>query len=355
MSSQRYRILYIGGTGTISWACVNASVAAGMDVYVMNRGISASLRPLPDGATGLLGDIRDQNSTANALGDLDFDAIVNMLTFTADHAHKAVSTFRGRTDQYVHVSSTSVYDKDAEIPYIESSPRLKPGSAYAQGKVAAEEVFVQAYASEGFPVTIIRPSHTYDEVRPPVPGGWTVIDRICRGAEIVVPGDGTSLWTITHASEFAVGLIGLLGNPRSIGEAFHVVSDEVYSWDQIYATIAAAAGVSPRLVHIPSEFLSLAAPEWRWSEIIPNELKYSAIFDNRKICEYVPAFVAQVSFQKRVVDLFDWRARYPRDAITDPAVDDVIDRLVFGYHEARKVFSSLGVHASGRDGDQLSR
>jgi nucleoside-diphosphate-sugar epimerase len=344
-------VLYVGGTGTISHACVLESVRRGFDVYVLNRGRSATTRPLPAEVTVLTADVRDGAAVRAALdappvraalGGGRFAAVVDFLTFTAEQARLAVEVFAGRTAQYVQISTASMYHKPVRrTPITESTPRHNPFTAYSRAKIEAEDVVARAYERDGFPVTIVRPSHTYDDVKPPLPEGWTVIDRICRGDEVVVPGDGTSLWTLTHSTDFAQGLVGLLGNPLTLGETFHITSDEVYAWDQIYEIIAAAAGVEAKLVHLPSEFLGLAAPEWFWSELIMGDLRYSAVFDNAKIRRYVPSYAPRVTLSEVVPRMLRWRAEHPEATRPDPAADAVLDRLVRGYHDARKLFADL--------------
>jgi nucleoside-diphosphate-sugar epimerase len=353
MAGERLKVLYVGGTGTISASCVRASVAAGADVFALNRGRSAALRPLPAEVTELSGDIGDPESVRAALDGRDFDVVVDFLCFDAAGARRAVELFGDRTGQYVLISSASIYHKPVRrVPITESTPRHNPYSAYSRGKIAAEEVLNAAYEADGFPATIVRPSHTYDDAHPPLPGDWTVVDRILRGAEIVVPGDGTSLWTLTHSDDFAQGLVGLLGSPLVLGETFHITSDEAYTWDQIYTTIAAAAGVPARLVHVPADFLPLAAPDWFWSELILGDLRYSVVLDNTKIRRYVPGFAPAITFPAAVPRMLRWRAEHPAATQPDPPTDEVLDRLVRGYHQAAGVFSALAptaqAHAAAR-------
>jgi nucleoside-diphosphate-sugar epimerase len=342
MAAGQLKVLYIGGTGTISASCVRASAAGGAEVSVLNRGRSASLRPLPDSVTYLHGDIGDPDSVRAAVGARTFDVVVNFLCYDARQAAQAVGVFRGRTAQYVHISTAALYHKPVRrLPLVESTARHNPFSAYARDKIAAEDVLLAAYERETFPVTIVRPSHTYDDAHPPLPGDWTVIDRICQGAEIVVPGDGTSLWTLTHAEDFAPGLTGLLGNPLAIGETFHITSDDVYTWNQIYETIAAAAGVPARLVHVPSDFLPLAAPDWFWSELIVGDLQHSVVLDNTKIRRYVPGFAPQITFTSAVPRMLRWRDEHRAETAPDPKASEVMDRLAGGYHQAAGIFAAL--------------
>jgi nucleoside-diphosphate-sugar epimerase len=336
-------VLYIGGTGTISASCVRQSVAAGMSVYVLNRGRNVKHRELPDSVTWLQADISDADSMRKALGDLEFGAVVNFLSFNATDAAQAVELFRGRTDQYVHISTASLYRKPIlQWPIVESNLRWNPFVSYSRDKIAAEDELMRACVQSGFPVTIVRPSHTYDEASPPLPGDWTAIDRLARGAEVIVPGDGTSLWTLTHAADFAQGLVGLVGNPRAVGEVFHITSDDVYTWDQIYTIVAGALGVEPRIVHIPSEHILTGAPDWFWSELIIGDLSHSAVFDNSKVRKYVPDFAPRRTFHAAAADMVSWRVEHAEDCRPAAAVDAIMDRLVGGYHSAREVFTALG-------------
>jgi nucleoside-diphosphate-sugar epimerase len=336
-------VLYIGGTGTISASCVRQSVAAGMSVYVLNRGRNVKHRALPDTVTWLQADVSDADSMRKALGDLEFGAVANFLSFNAADAAQAVELFSGRTDQYLHISTASLYRKPIlQWPIVESNLRQNPFVSYSRDKIAAEDELMRACVQSGFPVTIVRPSHTYDEASPPLPGDWTAIDRLARGAEVIVPGDGTSLWTLTHAADFAQGLAGLVGNPRAVGEVFHITSGDVYTWDQIYTIVAGALGVEPRIVHIPSEHILAGAPDWFWSELIIGDLSHSAVFDNSKVRQYVPEFAPRRTFHAAAADMVRWRAEHAEDCRPAAGVDAIMDRLVGGYHSAREVFTALG-------------
>jgi len=339
-------VLYLGGTGTISAACVRRSVAAGQPVTVLNRGRSTKHRALPDSVTWLEADVSDPASVRKAIGDREFAAVVNFLSFSAADAAEAVGIFRGRTGQYVHISTASMYRKPVlQWPIVESNLRQNPFVGYSRDKIAAEDELMRACATEAFPVTIVRPSHTYDEASPPLPGDWTAIDRLARGAEVIVPGDGTSLWTLTHADDFARGLVGLVANPRAVGEVFHITSEDVYTWDQIYTIVGAALGVEPKIVHIPSDDILAAAPDWFWSELILGDLSHSAVFDNAKIRQYVPGFTPRRTFHAAAADLIGWRAEHPADARPAPEVDAIMDRLADGHRRAREIYAGLGAAA----------
>lgn len=341
MSGSGLKVLFIGGTGIISASSVRRAVELGMDVHVLNRGNNARRRVLPDGVTQLTGDVSDIQSVRTAIGDRHFDAVANFVSFTGDDAKRAIETFSGRTDHYVHISTASLYRKPVrQWPIVESNVIGNPLVSYSQDKLDAERLLAQAY-DDGFPATIVRPSHTYDETNPPLPGDWTIIERLQRGAEIVVPGDGTSLWTLTHAADFALGFVGLLGNPRAIGEAFHITSDDVYTWDQIYTILAGALGVEANLVHVPSELISVGAPDWFWSELLIGDLSHSAVFDNTKIRRYVPGFLPQRTFHATAHELVRWRGENPDLTRADPEVEAIVDRLVEGYRASRDAFVAL--------------
>jgi nucleoside-diphosphate-sugar epimerase len=344
-------VLFIGGTGTISASCVRRSAATGVPVYVLNRGRNSRHRALPETVTWLEADVTDPASVRKAIGDLEFGSVVNFLSFNAADAAEAADIFGGRTRQYLHISTASLYRKPVlQWPIVESNLRQNPFVSYSRDKIAAEDVLMRACESDGFPVTIVRPSHTYDQASPPLPGDWTTIDRVARGAEVVVPGDGTSLWTLTHADDFARGLAGLVGNPRAVGEVFHITSDDVYTWDQIYAIIGAALGVEPRIVHIPSRDILAAAPDWFWSELILGDLSHSAVFDNSKIRQYVPDFAPRLTFHAAAADIIRWRAEHAAETRPAPEVDAVLDRLADGQHRAREIFTSLGSAAQQAHG-----
>jgi len=334
------RVLYIGGTGTISTSCIRLSLECGMRVYGLNRGKNGAARVLPEGVTWLRADVTDEASTIGALKGLHFDAVVNFLSYDAGDAEQSIEVFRGRTKQYVQISSASVYGKPVlQAPIVESTPTHNRFLEYARGKLRAEEALNRAYRDEGFPVTIVRPSHTYDDANPPLPGGWTVVARIARGAEIPVHGDGTSLWTLTHAEDFAVGLVGLLGNPRTIGETFHITGDDVYTWDQIYTIVGDALGVDAKLVHVVSELFPVVAPDWFWSDLFVGDLAHSAVFDNAKIHRFVQGFAPRLTFHRAAGRMMEWRRAHPEQTREDEATDAVLSRVVGAYHAGRQAFA----------------
>lgn len=340
-------VLYIGGTGTISASCVRLSVETGMTVSVLNRGRNSAGRDLPDSVNWLTGDVTDDASLLAALGDETFDVVVNFLSYDDTDAKRMVRIFADRTRHYVHISTASLYGKPVlQSPITESTQLHNRFTEYSRKKLDAERVLTRAFTEQDFPVTIVRPSHTYDDANPPLPGGWTIFDRIARGDEIVVHGDGTSLWTLTHAEDFAQGLVGLLGNPRAVGEAFHITGDETYTWDQIYTIVADSLGVEAKLVHIPSEMIAVAAPDWFWSTLLTGDLAHSAVFDNSKLRRFVPGYLPRLTFHRAALRMAAWRAANPDTTKADAGTDAVFDRLVEGYHRATEVYASLAPTAN---------
>lgn len=330
-------VLFIGGTGTISASCVRLANAAGMQVIVLNRGANRAGRELPASVEQLTADVADEHAVATAIGERRFDSVVNFLSYDEDDVRRMLRLFSGRVGQYVHISSGSIYAKPVlQVPITESTPTgPNPPLPYATAKWRAERALFEAHVASGFPVTVVRPSHTYDDQNPPLPGGWAVIDRLARGEEIPVHGDGTSLWTLTHAEDFAQGLVGLLGNSRTIGEVFNITGDDVCTWDQIYSIVARALGVEARLVHIPSEFYPVIAPDWFWSGEMVGDLGHSAVFDTTKIRRFVPGYAPKLTFERSVARMLAWRAEHPESAGSDPATEAVLDRFVAAYHDAR--------------------
>ncbi|UUL75626.1 NAD-dependent epimerase/dehydratase family protein [Pseudarthrobacter sp. Fe7] len=320
------KVLFIGGSGIISAHCTRRAVEAGMDVYVLNRGRN-ELRPPPGSVAVLTADARNPSAVTKAIEGHVFDAVVNWVNFTPDHVQQDIEIFRNRTDQYVFISSASAYQTPPiRLPVVESTPLRNPYWEYSRNKIACEDVLAAAYREDGFPITIIRPSHTYDETMIPFDGGWTVVERMRAGKPVIVPGDGTSLWTITHSKDFAEGLVGLLGKCAAAGEAFHITGTETPSWNQIYAQVAAAAGVpNPDLVHVASE--SIAAADPVWGAALLGDKSNTMIFDNTKIRSLVPGFAPAIPFSQGARQMIAWHDEDPSRRKTDPQVDDLMDRL----------------------------
>jgi nucleoside-diphosphate-sugar epimerase len=320
------KVLFIGGSGTISSACSRLAVERGVDLYLLNRG-STSSRPLPDEATLLRGDIRDSASAKQAVGNHTFDAVVDWVAFTPEHVQADVDLFRGRTGQYVFISSASAYQTPPErVPVTESTPLRNPFWQYSRDKIACEELLVGAYRETGFPATIVRPSHTYDQTSVPFDGGWTAMARMRQGKPVIVHGDGTSLWTLTHHLDFAQGFVPLLGHPRTIGEAFHITSDDVLTWNQIARSLASAAGVEARLVHVPSDAIAAADPEWGAGLL--GDKAHSMVFDNSKLRSVVPGYRATIPFEQGAREIVAWHDADPARQQVDAGLDAVMDKLV---------------------------
>jgi nucleoside-diphosphate-sugar epimerase len=325
----RLRVLFVGGTGVISSACARLAVDRGIELFVLNRGLNTS-RPLPAEATVLHGDIRDAASARAALGDLEFDAVVDWVAFTTDHIAVDIDLFGGRTRQYVFISSASAYQTPpARLPVVESTPLRNPFWRYSRDKIACEDMLVSAYRTDGFPATIVRPSHTYDKTLVPFDGGWTVLGRMRQGRPIVVHGDGTSLWTLTHHVDFARGFVPLLGHPRTIGEAIHITSDDVLTWNQIADTLAAAAGVEARTVHVPSDAIAAADPDWGAGLL--GDKAHSMVFDNAKLRGFVPDYVATIPFEQGAREIVAWYDEDPARQRVDARLDAVMDKLIETY------------------------
>lgn len=319
------KVLFVGGTGIISSAVTRLAVERGIDLHLLSRGTST--RPVPDGVTQLRGDIGDPDSVRAALGDREFDAVVDWVAFTPDHVRRDLDLFTGRTGQYVFISSASAYQTPPErLPVTESTPLRNPFWQYSRNKIACEDLLVAAYRDRGFPVTIVRPSHTYDRTSLPFEGGWTVIERMRQGREIVVHGDGTSLWTLTHHEDFARGFVPLLGNPRALGDAFQITSDEVLTWNQIARILGDAAGVEPRIVHVPSD--AIAAVDADWGAGLLGDKAHSMVFDNTKLRRLVPDFVATIPYEVGARQIIDWHDADPARRVVDARIDGLIDDLV---------------------------
>ncbi|MET0725472.1 MAG: SDR family oxidoreductase [Leifsonia sp.] len=320
------RILFLGGTGVISTASVTRAVEQGHDVTVLNRGESTA-RPLPDGVRRLTADLRDAASVRSAVGGADYDVVAQFLAFTPETVRADVELFEGRTGQYVFISSASAYQTPpSRLPVTESTPLRNPFWQYSRDKIACEDLLVAAYRDRGFPATIVRPSHTYDRTLLPTTGGWTDIARMRSGRPVVVHGDGTSLWTITHTRDFAVGFVGLLGNPYAVGDTFHITGDHAPTWNQIYTWLGEAAGVEPVLAHVSSEAIAAAAPGL--GDGLLGDKAHSMVFDNSKVKALVPEFATTVPYWQGAAETIAWFDEHADARIVDPELDALFDRLV---------------------------
>lgn len=327
------KVLFIGGTGIISSACSQLAVHRGHELYLLNRGQTQTTRPVPEGAHVLQGDVRDKASVIGALGTMTFDAVVNWVAFTPEHVETDIELFRDRTRQYVFISSASAYQTPPlQLPVTESTPLINPYWQYSRDKIACEERLTRAYRDEGFPVTIVRPSHTYDATSLPLDGGYTVVDRMRRGEKVIVHGDGTSLWVLTHHRDFAVGFIGLLGNPHAVGDAVHITSDELLSWNQIFEAVAQAAGTTAHIVHVPSELI--AAYDSSWGAGLLGDKAHSMVFDNTKIKRLVPDYVAATPFARGAEEIMAWFDAEPSRRVVDAERDRLIAEIIAAQESA---------------------
>jgi nucleoside-diphosphate-sugar epimerase len=319
-------VLFIGGTGKISSACAGLAVASGIDLTVLNRS-QTSLRHIPEGVRTLTADIRDKAAARAALNGREFDAVVDFIAYHPQHVSADIELFSGRTGQYVFISSASAYAKPVpRLPIRESTPLRNPYWAYARDKIACEERLLAEYREHGFPVTIVRPSHTYDRTTIPLLGGWTAIDRMRRGEPVVVHGDGTSLWVLTHHADFARAFVPLLGRPQAIGDAIHITGDEAQPWDQIYLTLGRAAGAEPELVHVSSEQIASTVPDW--GPGLLGDASHSVIFDNAKVRQLVPGWNATIPWAEGAREIVEWFDADPARRVVSPVAEANIKSLV---------------------------
>lgn len=329
------RVLFIGGTGVISTACTALAAERGIDLTLATRGRRSA--GLPAGVRTLAVDMEDEAGAARVFADLRFDVVVDWIAFTPEQIERDLRLFRGRSGQYIFISSASAYQKPATTYLItESTPLGNPFWDYSRNKIACEDRLLRAWREEGFPVTIVRPSLTYGETQIPLAmNSWaksfTAIDRMRRGKKVIVPGDGSSLWVITHNTDFAKGLVGLLGHEQAIGHAFHITTDEVMTWDQFYRIAGAAAGVEPQLVHIPSDFIAACIPEKLGS--LTGDKAVSVVFDNSKIKRFVPGYRATVRFGEGIRRTIAWFDQDAARQEIDHAANAQWDKLIAAYEK----------------------
>jgi nucleoside-diphosphate-sugar epimerase len=327
------KVLFIGGTGNISTSVSLACVERGIDLHLLTRGTRDVHIP---GAKEIRGDINKPGDVASLLQEGPWDSVVDWIAFTTEDIERDISLFRGKTRQFIFISSASVYQKPPSHPVItESTPLCNPFWQYSRNKIACEERLNRAYREEGFPITIVRPSHTYDTVIPFAIGAWTeytAIDRIKKGQELIVHGDGTSLWTVTHSEDFAKGFVGLLGHPEAIGEAFHITSDESLTWNQIYQITASAVGHEARLVHIPSDFIVACDESFRGGLI--GDKANSVIFDNTRIKRIVPDFKATIPFHVGIRRTLAWFEADPARQVVKKETNDLMDHVLSRFSRA---------------------
>ncbi len=329
------KVLFIGGTGNISTSSSRLALEKGIDLYLLNRGTRDVDIP---GAKVITADINDKAQAAVALKDHSWDCVVNWIAFTPDQIERDIELFAGRCKQYIFISTASAYQKPPSHPVItESAPLANPYWDYSRDKIACEDALTKAYRENGFPITIVRPSLTYDTVIPLPIGGWTdytMVDRMKKGLEVIVPGDGTSLWVVTHAEDFAKGFVGLLGHQQAIGQSFHITTDELLTWNQIYEATAAAVGVEANIVHVPSD-LMVSIDDSLTGTLLGDKV-YSVIFDNTKIKTFVPDFVATIPFNVGIRKTIQWFEADPKRRILPQQNDRMIESILKQYKKALK-------------------
>ncbi len=319
-------VLFIGGTGIISSACVREALAKGYEVTLLNRS-QTKLRQIPEEAELIRVDVREAGEYKEAVSGKDFDCVINFIAFTPEHIERDVNIWHGRCGQYIFISSASAYQKPLQrLPVTESTPLVNPYWQYSRDKIACEELLTKEYRDNGFPATIVRPSHTYDKTLLPFEGGYGVIRRMRQGLPVVIHGDGTSLWTLTYNTDFARAFTALLANKATVGESFHITSDEVLTWNQIYHIVAEAAGICEvDYVHLPSSAIAKAAPEWGPSFL--GDKSYSVIFDNSKIKSVARGWQALVPFAEGAAKVMSFYEAHPEYTKPDPKTDDLLERI----------------------------
>ena len=325
------KILFIGGTGTISASISRRLIAEKHELYLLNRGNQSHL--LPQGAISLCSDINNENNVSELIRDLEFDCVVDFIAYTPEHLERDYRLFKGKTRQFIFISSTSAYQKPlSDYRVSEATPLANPYWQYARDKIACEEYLTRLYREEGFPITIVRPSYTYCERAVPLAvkganGSWQVIKRMLEGKPVIIQGDGTSLWTMTHADDFARAFVGLIGNIRTLGEAVQITSDETLTWNQIYECIARALNVPLRSVHVSSDFL-IASGVHPFRDGLLGDKSVSVVFDNTKLKRLVPGFTASIRFDQGIKATIDYLLAHPECQQEDPAFDAWCDRLI---------------------------
>lgn len=336
------KALFIGGTGTISMAIVKKAVADGWEVWLINRGNRSS--ELPEGVNVIKADINDEADVAKKIEGMTFDVVSEFIGFTPDAVERDYRLFKGKTKQYMFISSASAYNKPAANYIItEGTTLANPHWEYSRNKIKCEEFLMEKYREEGFPVTIIRPSHTYDERNVPLGvhgknGSWQVLKRMMEGKPVIIQGDGSSLWTLTFNTDFAIGYTGLMGNPHAIGEAFQITGDETLTWDQIYQTIADALGVELKAYHVSAEYLSAVGGKYGYDfeGALLGDKSVSVVFDNSKLKRVVPEMCTHVLFRSGVRKTIANVLAHPELQKEDPEFDAWCDRLINALEKAKE-------------------
>ncbi len=332
------KALFIGGTGTISASITALAIARGWDLTLLNRGNT----PVPEGAHAIRADFNDLAAVTAAIDDQHYDVVANFIAYVPDQVRRDIALFAGKTRQYIFISSASVYQKPLNHWRIdESTPLCNPYWQYSRDKIACEEALTAAYRADGFPMTIVRPSHTYDQRKIPWPvgsgaGSWPVMRRMRQGKPVIIPGDGTSLWTLTHSRDFAQAFLGLMGNPKAIGEAVQITGEEQLTWNQVAQCVGVALGVEPVLTHISSEFLVSCDPELQGP--LHGDKSLSVVFDTRKIRRLVPGYVATTRFDQGVREIVAYMDAHPEMQKEDAAFDAWCDAVIEAHEAGKQAF-----------------
>ncbi len=333
------KALFIGGTGTISTSISKRCVEQGWELYLLNRGNHSD--KVPAGARVIQADIGNVEDVRTKLDGMCFDVVADFIAYTPEQVQRDMDLFQGKTDQYLFISSASAYQKPLSFHTVtESTPLANPFWTYSRNKIACEDLLVESYRKTGFPITIVRPSHTYDKNVPLAlhgeNGSFAVVDRIRRGKKVIVPGDGLTLWTLTHARDFAVAFCGLMGNPHAIGENYHITGDETLTWNQVYRAVGKALDVEAQLVHIASDTLAALCPSYYGSLL--GDKSNTAVFDNTKIKRVVPEFCATIRFDQGVRETVEYIYSHGECQRPDPAFDAWCDALIEKYEASQSTW-----------------
>lgn len=331
------KTLFIGGTGTISSAITKLLSEQGCELYLLNRGNRNE--DFPANVNILQADINDEDYVSQLIQNLNFDVVADFIAFHPSQLERDYRLFQGKTKQFMFISSASAYQKPlSDYRITESTPLSNPYWEYSRNKIACEEYLMKEYRENGFPITIVRPSHTYDERSIPLGvhgknGSWQVARRMLDNKPVIIHGDGTSLWTMTHNSDFAKGFIGLMGNIHAIGESVNITSDETLTWNQIYAAIADALGVELHAVHVSSEFLAICSTEDYRGGLIGDKAN-SVVFDNSKLKKLVPDFVATTRFDQGIKQTVKYILEHPEYQKEDKEFDMWCDKVILALESA---------------------
>lgn len=337
------KALFIGGTGTISSAIVRQLADDPMwEVWLLNRG-NAKDR-VPAGVKQIVCDISDEEDARKKLEGMTFDVVSEFIGFVPEQVERDYKLFKGKTKQYIYISSASAYNKPAASYVItEGTTLANPHWEYSRNKIACEEFLLKKYREENFPVTIVRPSHTYDERHVPLgvhgtKGFWQVIKRMIDKKPVIIQGDGSSLWHLTFNKDFATGFVGLMGNRHAIGEAFQITGDEVLTWNQIYQTIADTLGVELKAYHVASEYLSAVGDKYGFDfeGSLTGDKSVSVVFDNSKLKRIVPQMQTTVPFNKGVRIALDYVMSHPECQIEDPDFDAWCDKVIAALEKSKE-------------------